>query len=66
MTLKRNKDRQCTKGLIPYRRLPLNLNAFRLDLLHLLRCRLISYSDEVLPLPAKDSFNMGNVLCSED
>ena len=66
MTLKRKKDKQRIKGLIPYRRLPPNLNAFRLHLLHLLRCRLISYRDEVLPLPAEESFDMGNVVCSED
>ena len=53
---------QGIERLVPHRTLPLNLNAFRLlRLLRLLRCRLVSYSDEVLPLPAEEGFDIGNV-----
>jgi hypothetical protein len=61
------KDLQGIKGLVPHRRLPLTLHAFSLfRLLRLLFRRLMSYSDEVLPLPTEDGFNMGYVECLED
>ena len=61
------KGVQGIERLIPLRCLRLNLNAFRLlRLLRLLGCCLMSYSDKVLPLPTEDSFDMGNVACSED
>jgi hypothetical protein len=63
--IEKRKVLQGIKPLVPHRRLPLNLNAFCLLHLLLLR-RLIGYSDDVLPLPTEDSLDMGNVECSED
>ena len=60
------KGLQGIKRLVPYRRLPINPNTFRLRLLHLLGRRLISYSDEVFTLPSEDSFDIGNIACSDD
>ena len=58
---------QGVKRLVPHCCLPLNLNAFSfLRLLRFLFRRLITYSDEALPLPAEDGFYIGNVKCSED
>ncbi|KAH8989918.1 hypothetical protein EDB86DRAFT_2941431 [Lactarius hatsudake] len=44
------------------------MNAFRplSFLLSLLRCRLIGYSDEGLPLSAEGGLDMGNVACSDE
>ncbi|KAH9021686.1 hypothetical protein EDB83DRAFT_2431038 [Lactarius deliciosus] len=44
------------------------MNAFCLlsFLLNLLRCRPVSYSDEVLRLHAEDTPELGNVVCSDD
>ena len=58
------KGLQGIKRLVPHRRLPLNLNAFRL--FRLLFRRRITHSDEALPLPTEDGFYIGNVECSED
>jgi hypothetical protein len=58
---------QWIKRLIPHRRLPLTLHTFSLlRLLPPLCGRLVSYSNEVLPLPTEDSLDMGDVACSED
>jgi hypothetical protein len=63
----KKKGLQGIKCLVPHCRLPLTLHAFSLlRLLRLLRGRLISYSDEVLPLPAEFGLDMGNVECLED
>ena len=52
---------QGIKPLVPHRRRPLNLNAFRL-----LRYRPIGYSDKELPLHAEPSLDIGNIVCSDD
>ena len=52
---------------VPHRRLPLNLNIFRLlRLLRFLSRCLISSSDEALLLSTEDGLYIGNVECLED
>jgi hypothetical protein len=57
--IEKRKVLQGIQRLVPHRHLPLDLNAFRP--LRLLLCRLIGYSDKVLPLHAEASLEMGNV-----
>ena len=65
--IRKIKGLQGIKRLIPHRRLPLDLHAFRLlRLVRLLFRPLITDSDEELPLPTIDGLYTGNVECSED
>ena len=57
----KREDLQCIQGLVPHRRLSLDMNICGLD-----RCLRVGYSDEQLPLKKRILFDSWYIIRSDD